>query len=202
MTPITALRTIEAAADTPISLAQAKAHLRVTHNAEDDYIQSLIVAATDWAQVYSGRILIDSRVGIRMNDFPWHGTIYLPGGNITAVNDIDYSDVDGNPQTLTGPTSTAPGTDYLEDLTDDEWPLLCATDDGWPSVESNTVNAVLIDYQVGWLSQEEIPGSIRQAIKFKLADLFTIRDTNDAGSKSELIKVAENLLEPYVVPHK
>ena len=198
---ITSLQTITIADDTPISLAEAKAHLRITHNAEDEYIQSLILAATDWAQVHTSRILINTQAGVRMNDFPVSGNILLPGGIVSAVNDIDYSDVDGNPQTLTGPTSAAPGTDYQEDLTDDEWAFVCAETDGWPDVEDATINAVLIDYQVGWATPADVPSSIKQAIKFKVGDLFTIRDTIDAGNKSELIRVAENLLDPYRVPN-
>jgi uncharacterized phiE125 gp8 family phage protein len=196
---ITSLRVITAATEMPITLAEAKAHLRITHNAEDAHIQSLILAATDWAQTESSRIFVNTQVALKLDVFP-SDKIPLLGGNVTAVNDIDYSDVDGNPQTLTGPTSQTPGTDYQEDLTDDEVPFLCAAEAGWPTVESNVVNAVLIDYQVGWLTPEDVPGSIQQAIKFKLADLFTIRDTIDAGSKSELLRVAENLLYPYQLP--
>jgi hypothetical protein len=229
---ITALRTITEAAEYPVSLDEAKAHLRITHNAEDAYIQSLIAAATDWAQVFLSRILIDTQVHLRMDRFPESGdaaelqgdplsqwftvvksasrkresqkrdkSILLPGGNVTAVNDIDYFDELDVAQTLTGPTSATPGTDYTEDLTDDEWAFVYAIPSvGWPAVSSESVNAVQIDYQVGWLSSADVPESIKHAIRFKIADLFTIRDTQDAGSKSKLLTVAENMLEPYVVP--
>ena len=126
--------------------------------------------------------------------------IVLPGGKVTAVNDIDYTDEDGNPQTLTGPTSGAPGTDYQEDLTDDEWPqIFPAREMDWPAVQSGLVNAVQVEYQVGWADETEVPESIRHAIRFKIGDLYTIRDTADAGSKSKLLTAAEDLLFPYVV---
>lgn len=225
---ITALRTITAASEKPITLSEAKAQLRITHNAEDVHIDGLIAAATDWAQTYTGRILVDTQVGIRLDRFPESGdspwlqsdpngqwfrirpnvgrkmeackrdkAITLPGGFVTAVNNIDYIDADDAPQTLTGPTSAAPGTDYQEDLTDDEWPMIFPGVDGWPSVASASVNAVLIDYQVGWVDPGDIPDSIKQAIRFKLADLFNVRDSNDSKS---MTKVAENLLDPYMVP--
>lgn len=38
-----------------VQLARAKAHLRVTHNAEDDLIQSYIDAAESYAASYMGR---------------------------------------------------------------------------------------------------------------------------------------------------
>jgi hypothetical protein len=230
---IVALRTITPATEYPITLSEAKSHIRITYTAEDTYIQSLIVAATDWAQQFTRRIFIDTQVGIRMDRFPASGdaaelqgdpqgqwfyirrsmqrkkeaakrdqSILLPGGFVSAINDIDYIDVAGAPQTLTGPTSAAPGTDYQEDLTDDEWCFIYPNSTtGWPGVDSNAVNAVLIDYQVGWPTRDDVPESICQAIRFKVADFFTIRDTVDAGSRSGLLQVAENLLDPWIVPH-
>lgn len=230
---ITALRIITAAAEYPVTLAEVKGNLRVTHNFEDGEIQSLIAVATDWAQTRSGRIFVNTEVGIRIDRFPESGdsaelradplgqwftvstnsgrkkeaqkrdqSFLLPGGNVTAVNQIDYSDSDGNPQTLTGPTSAAPGTDYQEDLTDDEWSFVYPNlSNGWPAVDSLAINAVLVNYQVGWATPNEVPESIRHAIKFKIADLFTIRDSGDAGNRSKLLAVAENLLEPYIVPN-
>jgi Phage gp6-like head-tail connector protein len=128
--------------------------------------------------------------------------ILLPGGKVTAINAIDYTDTDGNPQTLSGPTSGTPGTDYQEDISDDEWAFVYpAANTNWPDVDTGEVNAVQIDYQLGWATGDDVPESICQSIAFKVADMFTIRDTIDAGSKSELLKVAETLLEPWVVPH-
>lgn len=229
---LTALKIVTEASFQPITVSEAKEHLRITHNAEDSYIQSLILAATDWAQQYMRRILCDTQVTISFDCFPsahsdfYHNyadggyyvvrenpfsrnlsrntrdrSIYLPGGLVSAVNDIDYIDADGNPQTLTGPTSGTPGTDYQEDLTDDEWPFLYPAQAGsWPSTDDLAVNAVTIDYQTGWDDPSEIPESIRYAIKFKVGDMFSIRDTADAGNKSALLKAAENLIDPYAVP--
>ncbi len=230
---ITALRTIVAATEEPITVAEAKAHLRVTYSAEDGYIQGLIRSATDWAQTFTRRILVNTQVSIRLDRFPESGeamelrgditgrwfsikpnaarrkkeaskrdrSVMLPGGFVTAVNEIAYADELGDPQTLEGPTSSPVGTDYTEDLTDDEWAFVYPESTvGWPSVEPSMVNAVLVDYQAGWLSPLEVPDSIKQAIKFKVGDMFTIRDSGDAKNRSSLIKVAENLLEPYVVP--
>lgn len=229
---ITALRTIVAAVEEPITVAEAKAHLRVTYSAEDGYIQGLVRAATDWAQTFTRRILVDTQVCVRLDRFPESGeamelrgdvtgrwftikptsgrkkqaskrdqSILLPGGFVTAVNEIAYADELGAPQILTGPTSSPVGTGYDEDLTDDEWAFIYPDGTtGWPSTEPHLVNAALVDYQVGWPTPLEVPESIKQAIKFKVGDLFTIRDSGDAKNRAQLIRVAENLLEPYVVP--
>ena len=127
-------------------------------------------------------------------------SIVLPGGKVTAVNDIDYTDVLDAPQTLTGPTSQTPGTDYQEDLTDDEMAQVFPPRLGtWPSVQDSSINTVQLDYQVGWADETEVPEDIRHAIKFKVGDLYTIRDTADAGTRTALLRAAEDLLFPYVV---
>ena len=46
------------AAELPITLAEAKAYLRVTHSAEDDLINGLISACTGLVEKYTGRTLI------------------------------------------------------------------------------------------------------------------------------------------------
>ena len=229
---IPAIRIVTVADTKPITVADAKSHLRITHSVEDGHIDNLIGAATQWAQDFTRRILIETQVVLRFDRFPQKGEsaavrgdfyadvfyiptdtfgrlkatnardsgILLPGGFVSAINDIDYIDADGNPQTLTGPTSAAPGTDYQEDLTDDEWPqVFPQREQTWPSFQSALVNAVQIDYQVGWPDETEVPESIRHAIRFKVGDLYTIRDTADAGTKSALLRAAEDLLFPYVV---
>lgn len=126
--------------------------------------------------------------------------IVMPGGKVTAVNDIRYTDEDGNPQILNGPTSQAPSDDYQEDLTDNEWPMVFPKlNETWFSTQDGLINAVQIDYDVGWFDETEVPEAIRHAVRFKLGDLYTIRDTADAGSKSSLLTAAENLLFPWIV---
>lgn len=228
---LTALTVVTAASELPITLGEAKQHLRITNSAEDEYIQSLIAAATDWAQTFMRRILVDTNCHYKFDRFPSSGeqfyvgssdiayyvlrrnvytrnvsinsrdrAIFLPGGFINAVNEIAYTDELDAPQTLTGPTSAAPGTDYQEDLTDDEWAFVYpAREDTWPSTLAGAVNPITVDFQAGWAAAGDIPESIRYAIRFKMADMFTIRDTADAGGKSGLLQAAENLLNPYVV---
>lgn len=222
---ISALEVVTPASGLPITVEDAKGQLRVRHNFENDHIQRLIAAATSWAQNETRRIFVETVVKINMDRFPyrdellyWYDdytymtprysrdrvfernardrAILLPGGRVTAVDQIDYVDTDGVSQTLTGATSTTPGTDYQEDLTDeDEAWIYPPIDTSWPSVESGRVNAVSVQYKVGFGdSPDGVPDDIKMAIRFRLADLYNIRDTADAGTKSEWFKAAENLL--------
>ncbi len=218
---ITALRIVTPPDDYPVTVLDAKGHLRVTHSADDSQIQQLIAAASSWAQDETRRILLSTVVELRMDRFPTIGEfgrynpdtgryslergyssaarsprIYLPGGKVTAVESIAYIDIEGAVQTLTGPTSATPGTDFQEDLSDDEaaW-LFPAINSFWPAVQSNTVNGVTITYTVGFGdAPSDVPESIRHAIRLKVGDLYVNRD----GSGAQTI-AAERLIAPYAL---
>ncbi len=221
---ITALTTVTAAASAPITVPEAKQHLRITHSAEDKYIETLVHAATAWAETHTNRFFVSRTMSLAFDRFPSSGyyvytfgtyslqsrivdnsvrdmAICLPGGLVTAVNDIDYTDSDGNPQTLTGLTSSPAGTGYQEDLTDDERALLfpvAGTD--WPDVVDNTPNAVAVEYVVGYgANGDSVPFDIRHAIKLRVADLFSGRGTGEGKGPSEALRAATDLLWPYVI---
>jgi hypothetical protein len=122
----------------------------------------------------------------------------LPGGVTTAVEKIDYIDEAGAPQTLTGPTSPTPGTDYQEDLTDDEGAFVMPPDDAsWPAVDLGVTNAVVIEFTVGYAANSDgVPEDIKAAIKFRVGDLFNIRSTTD-GKAGGIGTTASMLLEQH-----
>ena len=218
---ITALRIVTPPDDYPVTVLDAKGHLRVTHSADDFYIQQLIAAATSWAHDETRRILLSTVVTLRMDRFPASGEfgrydpdtgkysiergynsaartprIFLPGGNVTEVASIAYIDTEGAAQTLAGPTSDPVGTDYQEDLNNDEaaW-LFPPINSFWPSVQSNTVNAVTVRYTVGFGPvPSDVPETIRHAIRLKIGDMYVNRD----GSGAEALAAAR-LIAPYAL---
>jgi len=227
---ITALQVVTPPGLLPVSLVEAKRHLRVTHSAEDANISDIIKAATSWAETETRRRMIEQVVTLSMDRFPRRGdfvhthghafeaihfahtneygrqfdssardrAIFLPGGVTTAVNKIDYTDELGAPQSLTGPTSAAPGTDYQEDLTDDEGGWVSPAEDGdWPGVALGKLNAVVIEFKVGYSDDPDgVPDIVKQAIKFRIGDLFNVRSSTD-GKGGGIGDTASNLLEPY-----
>lgn len=75
----------------PLTLAQAKAHLRVEHAVEDAFITALIVAARDYCERLSGRSLIPHTFLLTLDRFPSYGQdIVLAHGPVTAVTSINY----------------------------------------------------------------------------------------------------------------
>ncbi len=225
---ITALQIVTPPATLPVSLTEAKRHLRVTSSAEDAHINDLLSGAIAWAERESRRRFITQTVTLSMDRFPRRGEfvfafghnfenfdfrrtldfgrafdarsrdrfMFLPGGVTTAVDEIRYIDETGAPQVLTGPTSAAPGTDYQEDLSDDEGAFVMPPDDNvWPGTDLGVVNAVVVQFQVGYSDDPaDVPADIKAAIKFRIGDLFVIRDSS---TKNPIGRTASDLLEQH-----
>jgi uncharacterized phiE125 gp8 family phage protein len=87
----------------PITLAQAKAWLRVTHTDEDAIITALITAARQICEGYISKSFVERTVtAIVRNDLGNIKLPYGPVGNITYVYDVDGNDLTGTEYTLTG----------------------------------------------------------------------------------------------------
>ena len=79
----------------PISLAEAKAHLRVTHNDDDAYITTLIRTARASIEAQTGLCLISQAWSVFLDDWPEQGVIELPLAPVLDIADIKvYGDDD------------------------------------------------------------------------------------------------------------
>jgi uncharacterized phiE125 gp8 family phage protein len=72
----------------PVSLAEAKAHLRVTHADDDDFISRLIIAARRQVEMRTGLRLIQQVWRVTYDKWPDDGTLRLPVGPVIGVNDF------------------------------------------------------------------------------------------------------------------
>ena len=58
----------------PVTLSEAKAHLRVDSTDDDAYIATLITAAREWVEAYLDRTLVHTQWVMRFDRFPPSGT--------------------------------------------------------------------------------------------------------------------------------
>lgn len=91
-----------APSDPVVSTADMKAHLRVVGSADDDYIASLVLAATYFVQQYTGRLIYDQMISEYIDAFPSEAELQLhvyPISSATVkyfdgVDDLVYADMD------------------------------------------------------------------------------------------------------------
>jgi uncharacterized phiE125 gp8 family phage protein len=79
----------------PVTLAEAKAHLRVTHGDDDTYIATLIKTARASIEAQTGLGLVSQGWSVFRDDWPPTGVIELPLAPVLEVVDIKvYGDDD------------------------------------------------------------------------------------------------------------
>ena len=91
------LEIITPPATTPISRAELKTHLRVDTTAEDDYIDTVILAATDYFEQRSWRQLITATYGMYLDAFPTD-FIEFPKAPLQSITSVVYQDTNGATQ--------------------------------------------------------------------------------------------------------
>src|SRR3990167_6456356 len=88
-----------AAADTPVTLTEAKAHLRYDLTTEDTLITTLIKVATEYAEKRLSRALITQTWDLYLKEFPPEDTIVLPFPPLQSITHVKYYDSNNTLQT-------------------------------------------------------------------------------------------------------
>ncbi len=181
---------ITAPADTPISLAEAKANMRVDGTDEDALITSLIGAAVDLIDGWSGilgRCVFTQTWRQDFQDFPSGRMIRLPLDPVQSVT-VVYSDTANVEQTLSGT--------FYSLHTDDVGPFLWLLDgQNWPSV-NDRLDAVRIEMVVGYGAASDVPNSIKQALFLMVGHWYENREAS-GRSMQEIPLGVYALLAPY-----
>jgi uncharacterized phiE125 gp8 family phage protein len=189
------MKLITAPAVEPISLEEAKAHLRVDHSDDDTLIGIYIQAARqtiDGRDGWLGRALVTQTWELQLDAFTGDA-VQLPLAPLQSVTSVKYDDADGVEQTL-----DAAGYD-LDTTSVPGW--LVVGEDGWPTTLS-AINAVRIRYIAGYGDAADVPAPIRAAILLMVGDLYAHRETAVVGANPSAVQMTttvENLLAPYRV---
>lgn len=92
----------------PISLAEAKLHLRISTSAQDGFVAALIAAMCEMAQHQTNRQIIAARLCLALDEFPC-AEIVIPTAPVLQVVSISYTDTAGVAQTLAPESYLVPG---------------------------------------------------------------------------------------------
>jgi len=186
------IRTVEPATE-PISLAEAKAHMRVDLEDEDSLITSLITAVRISVENYTGRALVTQTWALTLDDeWPEDERIVLPRPPVASVTSIAYVDLNGDAQTLNSNQYTL----FKRDT--GEWAIRPAYDVIWPDVR-RVPAAATVTFVAG-VADSAVPEAIKQGILLIIAHLFENREAVNVGNAvSEFPMSATFLLDPFVV---
>lgn len=176
-------------ATTAISLAEAKAFLRVDSDYDDDdsYITSLIGVATNVVEQFTRRRLITQTYNIYYDEFPPYMDLQV--GNVASVTHVKYYDTDNTLQTLD--TSQ-----YDVDIRVKPGRIYQAEDGNFPDTYERA-NSVEVEFVVG-SSASDVEDAIKQAMYIVIGRYYENRQDVVTGTiASELPLMVEHLLTPY-----
>lgn len=198
------LTLVSAAPAYPVTLAEAKAQLRLDTTDDDTLVDALIAAATahiDGRDGWLGRALVTQTWDLKLDAFP--GIIEVPLPPLQSVDSITYVDAAGATQTLaTSKYQVDLGGGWrgrIKPAYGEVWP---ATYDVW--------NAVTVRFTAGYAPgvgsptdyAENVPRAIKQAVLLMVAHWYENRVPVLVGQSAQAVEIpftANALLAPYRV---
>jgi len=179
----------------PVTVAEAKAHLRVDTSEDDAYVQNLVTSAREWCEQYLDRTLVNTQWVMRFDSFPPDGTqdIELPrppmatAGTTTAVSlTFTYEN---------GTTATYSTASYRVDRNSTPGAVKTLYGQTWPPHLMDD-NAVSVTWWAGYgAAGSSVPAAIRHAILMIVGILYEKRAAAESGSLNEVPFGVKSLLD-------
>lgn len=166
----------------PVTLAEAKAHLRVTHDQADTEILGYLLAAIEYTEVRSQRIFRQRALTLTLDDFPGaDDPVVFDLSPIVSADTIQYYDTDNASQTHTTAylVEDVTGTSCLYPDYETEWPDTAVRPD-----------AVTITYTAGYGGAASVPQRAKQAILLLTKHGYDQRDPVVIGTSSKPLELA------------
>lgn len=155
----------------PVSIEEAKAHLRLDHNYEDVWLMTAIAAAREDAETFTGRALAEQTLELRLDRWPAVDELWLPRPPVTAVSWVKYTNELGAQSTLAAET-------YLVDAGPQAARLRLRVGQAWPGVVLQA-GGLVVRYTAGY---PVVPARVKQAILMMVGHLYENREATLVGT--------------------
>lgn len=175
----------------PLTLEEAKAHLRVEVDADDDLITALISAARSAAESYCNRSFASAQFAIMADKFPADGAGLEILPDVTSLDSWTYLAADGTEDTIAS-------SDVTVDNVRQEIRMTDATV-AWPISGSRLTVTVTAGPDAGASPAVKPDSAVLAGIKLILGDLYENREAQTVGAVFAINQTARALLTPYRV---
>jgi uncharacterized phiE125 gp8 family phage protein len=181
----------------PVSLADAKAWLRVEHADEDDLISGLVVAARERVESHVGRALVTRRVRERRDDWAVGGRLAACGSQfrlglapVTQVYHVKVYAADDS-ETVLDPAN------YYVDVVSTPARLALRGGGIWP-IPGRAADGVEIEYDAGYGEDPaSVPRPLVEALHLLVAELYENRLPAERATEVALPLAVAGLLAPF-----
>lgn len=156
----------------PLEIQEVKDYLRlddVTDTSEDDYLNTLIIAAREYCEGFQNRAYITQVWQLSFDYWPSR-VIELPKGKLQAINSITYKNSAGVVTTLTE------SQDYVTSTRGVLGRISPPYAQSWPSLVPWNLDAVVIEFTCGYgNTAESVPQKVKQAMKLLVSHWYENR---------------------------
>lgn len=183
------LRLVTPATAKIVSLEEAKAHLRVFHDDDNDYIEGLVDAAQDWLSGennWLGRSVVQQGWELTASHFSSR-RICLPKPPLVEVTGVFYTPANGGAET--------PITDFREfdaGVANGGY-IVPAKNADWPQTDGEPAS-VRITFNAGY---EDVPASVKRAALLMVGHWYENREAASEAKITDLPLAVDALLMPY-----
>lgn len=174
----------------PLSLAEARAHMRVDHFDEDGVIAGLILAARQHIEQETGLALCTQTLRGTLDAFPAGKAMALPAHPVQSVTAVRYFNEAG---TLIEWSAA----EWETDLSGIVPRVAPRNGFAWPT-PGKKLGAVQVEFVAGYGGPELVPQPVMQALRILVAHYYEHRELVVTGTTvNELPMAVKALLAPY-----
>jgi uncharacterized phiE125 gp8 family phage protein len=173
-------------AEEPLTLSEAKLHLRITHDADDDALNALIMAAREMCEGWTGLALVTRTYAFTADG--WDGKpVELPRPPLVSVEEIAVYNANGEEELFDednyyAETAGRPGRIILKDS---------AT----PPLPGLAIGGIEFRFTAGFGAAAAVPASLKQGMLRLVAHLYMNRgDSTEVAVRNSGAMV---LFQPY-----
>jgi len=167
----------------PVTLEELKANSNITITADDEFLATLIQAATDYTEQLTGRILVPRTVDFKCDSFPvWdEHPIVLPYPPLISITSVKYYDSADTLQTWGASNYEIDAAPVYGGL------LYPVKGETWPATREFR-DSVQIEYIAGYdplsttNNADRVPRPLRQAITMLASHLYENREATTVGN--------------------
>lgn len=175
----------------PITLAQAKQHLRVETADDDALIAGLIRAAREAAERATGRAIVTQTWDQSFDGFPARACAIVPAKPpLIGVTSITYIDGAGAAQTLSSAL-------YKVDTISDPGRIVPAYGETWPATRAE-INAVTLRFVAGYgAGTDSPPGELIGAMLTLIEEMYRVRGDTTAMQQNAAARASAGVFLGY-----
>lgn len=189
---MTAHKLITAPASEPVTLSEAKLHVRQDIDTDDTLITAQITTAREEVERISCHALLTQTWEMVLDCWPTGDEIRLPRPPLQSVTSVKVTDT-------AGVETTWDAANYIVDTDSVPGRIVLAYGMNWPSTNLKPVGGIRIRYVSGWTSAGVVPQSFKQAMLLLVGHWYETREGvgDTVTQKAGIAFGVESLMRSY-----